>query len=45
WLLLIFYLFVGMAQQQLLGRLTRRALIEFATVTLVGLLAILWLTP
>jgi len=45
WLLLIFYLFVGMAQQHLLGRLTRRALIEFATVTLVGLLAILWFAP
>ena len=45
WLLLIFYLFVGMAQQHLLGQLTRRALIEFATVTLAGLLAILWFAP
>ncbi len=37
WLLLIFYLFSGLAQQQLLGRLTRRALFEFAAVVAVGL--------
>jgi hypothetical protein len=30
-----------MAQQQLLGRLTRRALAEFAAVAAVGLCAIL----
>ncbi len=37
WLLLIFYLFTGLAQQQLLGRLTRRALVEFAAVAAIGL--------
>jgi hypothetical protein len=45
WLLLIFYLFTGMAQQQLLGRLTRRALIEFAVVAAVGIFAILRYAP
>ncbi len=41
WLLLIFYFFVGLAQQQILGRLTRRALVEFASVVAIGLAAIL----
>jgi len=45
WLLLIFYLFTGMAQQQLLGRLTRRALIEFAVVAAVGIFAMLRYAP
>jgi hypothetical protein len=45
WLLLIFYVFIGLAQQQLLGRLTRRALIEFASVTLLGLLVIARFAP
>jgi hypothetical protein len=45
WLLLVFYLLVGLAQQQLLGRLTRRALIEFASVALVGLIAIIQFAP
>ena len=40
-LLLLFYLFIGLAQQQLLGRLTHRALIEFALVSVLGLLAFL----
>jgi hypothetical protein len=41
WLLLIFYVFTGLAQQHLLGRLTRRALIEFAAVAAIGVL-IIW---
>jgi Protein of unknown function (DUF5656) len=45
WLLLVFYLLTGMAQQQLLGRLTRRALAEFAAVATVGLCAILLYAP
>jgi hypothetical protein len=45
WLLLIFYLFTALAQQQLLGRLTRRALVEFAVVACVGLFVILRYTP
>jgi hypothetical protein len=45
WLLLIFYLFTGPAQQHLLGRLTRRALIEFAAVTAVGLFVIFRYAP
>ncbi len=45
WLLLVFYLLVGLAQQQLLGRLTRRALIEFASVAVVGLIAIVRFAP
>jgi hypothetical protein len=45
WLLLVFYLFVGIAQQQLLGQLTRRALIEFTAVTLIGLFAIVQFAP
>jgi len=40
WLLLIFYVFTGLAQQHLLGRLTRRALIEFAAVAAVGIFVI-----
>jgi hypothetical protein len=39
-LLLIFYVFVGIAQQQLLGKLSRRAVWEFGAVTLVALLII-----
>jgi hypothetical protein len=45
WLLLIFYLYSGLAQQQLLGRLTRRALLEFAAVTVVGLLVLFRYAP
>jgi len=45
WLLLIFYLLTGLAQQQLLGRLTRRAIVEFAAVAAVGLFVILRLAP
>ena len=45
WLLLIFYLFVGLAQQRMLGRLTRRALIEFAGVALIGLVVIARFAP
>lgn len=40
-LLLLFYLLVGLSQQQLLGHLTRRALLEYAIVGVVGLLAFL----
>lgn len=45
WLLLIFYLFTGPAQQHLLGRLTRRALVEFIAVAAVGLFVILRYAP
>lgn len=45
WLLLIFYLFTGLAQQHLLGRLTRRALVEFAAVATIGLIVILRYVP
>jgi hypothetical protein len=45
WLLLIFYLFTGLAQQYLLGRLTRRALIEFASISAIGLFVILRFAP
>jgi hypothetical protein len=45
WLLLIFYLFTGLAQQQLLGRLTRRALIEFAAIAAIGLFIIFRYAP
>jgi hypothetical protein len=45
WLLLIFYLFTGLAQQQLLGGLTRRVLVEFAAVAIIGSLAILRYAP
>jgi hypothetical protein len=40
-LLLLFYLFIGLAQQHLLGRLSHRALIEFGGVIALGLLAFL----
>jgi hypothetical protein len=45
WLLLIFYLVTGLAQQRLLGRLTRRALVEFAAVAAAGLFVILRYAP
>jgi len=45
WLLLIFYLFTGLAQQHLLGRLSRRALIEFVIIAAVGLFVILGYAP
>jgi len=45
WLLLIFYLFTGLAQQQVLGRLTRRSLAEFVVVAAVGLFIILRYAP
>jgi hypothetical protein len=45
WLLLIFYLCCGLAQQHLLGRLTRRALVEFAAVAAIGLFVILRYAP
>lgn len=45
WLLLIFYFFTGVAQQQLFGRLTRRALIEFGVVIAAGLFFILRYAP
>ncbi|GAB4541343.1 MAG: hypothetical protein Kow0063_32120 [Anaerolineae bacterium] len=45
WLLLVYYLFTGLAQQHLLGRLTRRALVEFAVVAAVGLFVILRYAP
>jgi hypothetical protein len=45
WLLLIFYLFTGLAQQHLLGRLTRRALLEFGVVVIIGLFVILRYAP
>ncbi len=45
WLMLIFYVFTGLAQQQLLGGLTRRALVEFAAVGVIGSLAIWRFAP
>jgi len=45
WLVLVFYLLVGLAQQQLLGRITRRALLEFAGVALIGLVVIVRFAP
>lgn len=45
WLLLIYYLFTGIAQQQILGRLTRRAVVEYAGVTLLGLLVLFQFIP
>jgi hypothetical protein len=45
WLLLIFYLYTGLAQQQLLGRLTRRALLEFAAITAIGLVVLFRYAP
>jgi hypothetical protein len=44
-LLLIFYIVTGLAQQQLLGRLTRRALVEFTVVATIGLFVILRYAP
>jgi hypothetical protein len=44
-LLLTFYLATGLAQQHLLGRLTRRVLLEFALTALIGLGLILGFTP
>lgn len=43
-LLLIFYVLIGLAQQQLLGKLSRRAMWEFGSVTVVALLVIFNLT-
>jgi hypothetical protein len=43
-LFLIFYVLVGLAQQQLLGRLSGRALWEFGSVTVVALLVIFTFT-
>jgi hypothetical protein len=45
WLLLLFYLYSGLAQQQLLGRLTRRALLEFAAITAIGLVVLFRYAP
>jgi hypothetical protein len=45
WLLLLFYLFSGLAQQYLLGRLTRRALTEFAVIAVFGIFVILRFAP
>jgi hypothetical protein len=45
WLVLVFYLLVGLAQQQQLGRLTRRALLEFTGVALIGLVVISQFAP
>ena len=39
-LLVVFYLCTGLAQQHLVGKLTRRVLIEFGVVGIVGLLAV-----
>lgn len=40
-LFLVFYIAVGLAQQQLLGRLSRRTLIEFGAIGLIALAVIL----
>jgi hypothetical protein len=45
WLLLIYHLFSGIAQQHILGRLTRRAVLEYAGVTLVGLVVLFQFIP
>jgi hypothetical protein len=45
WLLLIFYIVTGLPQQHLLGRLTRRALVEFAVIIAVALFVILRYAP
>ena len=39
-LLLIFYVLVGLAQQQLLGKLSRRAIWEFGSIALIALVVI-----
>jgi hypothetical protein len=44
-LLLGFYVFTGLANQQLQARLTRRVLIEYAAVALVGLVILLRFGP
>ncbi|HFD40109.1 MAG TPA: hypothetical protein ENJ31_09750 [Anaerolineae bacterium] len=44
-LLLGFYVFTGLANQQLQGRLSRRVLIEYAVVALVGLVVLLRFGP
>ena len=44
-LLLFFYLLIGVAWQTMLGRLTRRVLLEFTVVGLVGLALVLVLAP
>jgi len=44
-LLLVFYVATGLANQQLQGRLTRRVLIEYGLVTLVGLVVLLGFGP
>jgi hypothetical protein len=44
-LLLGFYVATGLANQQLQGRLTRRVLIEYAAVALIGLVVLLRLGP
>jgi hypothetical protein len=44
-LLLIFYLFTGLAQQGVRGRLTRRVVIEFAVFTLLALILIALVGP
>jgi hypothetical protein len=45
WLLLIFYLLTGLAQQQILGRFTRRALLEYIGITVLGFVAIAQFAP
>ncbi len=44
-LLLGFYVATGLANQQLQGRLTRRVLVEYAAVALIGLVVLLRLGP
>jgi hypothetical protein len=44
-LLLGFYVFTGLANQQLQGRLTRRVLVEYGIVALVGLVVLLRFGP
>jgi hypothetical protein len=44
-LLLGFYVFTGLANQQLQGRLTRRVLVEYALVALAGLIVLLRFGP
>jgi hypothetical protein len=44
-LLLGFYVFTGLANQQLRGKLTRRVLVEYAVVALVGLVVLLRFGP
>ena len=44
-LLLTFYVLTGLSQQAVLGRLSRRVLLEFGLVALVGAALLLWLSP